>query len=192
MALPNATRKSPSLQSFNCNRKLLSSFVALVGLPFHIFTLSSHTKVLDWVWEWKTKGRQRVTTNVVCTSSYSNLVSYIWCKISFFEHSQFLDFLKRLFILFMGQPRPLFVYFRSFQAQILQKNCRRQRDSNSDRRSRRQTRWPLDHHHCPSSFQCWTSESGMKSCRHLGFSPMALFLALRGIKLHIKLKFPWN
>ena len=73
-----------------------------------------------------------------------------------------------------------------------EKNCRRQWDSNSDRRSRRQTRWPLDHHHCPSSFQCWTSESGMKSCRHLGFSPMALFLALRGIKLHIKLKFPWN
>ena len=34
----------------------------------------------------------------------------------------------------MGQPRPLFfVYFRSFQKQILQKNCRRQRDSNLTR-----------------------------------------------------------
>ena len=32
----------------------------------------------------------------------------------------------------MDQPRPLFVYFRT---QILQKNCRLQRDSNSDRRN---------------------------------------------------------
>ena len=38
----------------------------------------------------------------------------------------------------MDQPRPLFVYFRSFQTQILQKNCRFQSDSNLDRRSRRQ------------------------------------------------------
>ena len=34
----------------------------------------------------------------------------------------------------VGQPRPLFVYFR-------------QRDSNSDRWSRRRACWPLDHHH---------------------------------------------
>ena len=47
----------------------------------------------------------------------------------------------------MGQPRHLFVYFRSFQTQILQKNCRRQQDSSSDRRSIRRARWPLDHHH---------------------------------------------
>ena len=40
-----------------------------------------------------------------------------------------------------------FVYFRSFQIQFVQNNCRRQRDSNSDRRSRRRARWPLDHHH---------------------------------------------
>ena len=28
--------------------------------------------------------------------------------------------------------------------------CRLQQDSNSDRRSRRETRWPLDHHHGPT------------------------------------------
>ena len=55
--------------------------------------------------------------------------------------------LSTTFYLKMGPPRPLFVYFRSFQTQIVQKNYRLQRDSNSDRRSRRRARWPLDHHH---------------------------------------------
>ena len=36
-----------------------------------------------------------------------------------------------------------FCLFRSFQTQILQKNCRRQRDLNSDRWSRKHPRWPL-------------------------------------------------
>ena len=48
----------------------------------------------------------------------------------------------------MGQIQPLFVYFRSSQITFLQKNCRCQRDSNSDCQSRRQTCWPLDNHHC--------------------------------------------
>ena len=47
----------------------------------------------------------------------------------------------------MRQPRHLFVYFRSFQTQIYRKNFRLQRDLNLDCRSRRQARWPLDHHH---------------------------------------------
>ena len=49
-----------------------------------------------------------------------------------------------------GQPRPLFVYFRSFPAQFLLKNCWLQQDSNSDRRSIRQARLPLDQNHDPS------------------------------------------
>ena len=49
----------------------------------------------------------------------------------------------------MGQPRPLFVYFRSFQTQILQKNCWLQRDLSLDCWSRRRAGWPLDHHHGP-------------------------------------------
>ena len=40
----------------------------------------------------------------------------------------------------MGLPLPLFVYFRSFQTQILQKNCKRLRDSNSEGKH-------ADHHH---------------------------------------------
>ena len=34
-------------------------------------------------------------------------------------------------------------------------NCRPQRDSNSDRRSRRPARWPFDHHHGPRSIHVW-------------------------------------
>ena len=51
----------------------------------------------------------------------------------------------------MGQPRPLFCLFLFFSITILQKNCRPQRDSNSDRRNRRWARWPLDHHHGPGN-----------------------------------------
>ena len=40
----------------------------------------------------------------------------------------------------MGQPQPHFVYFRSFQTQILQKNCKCQRDSNLDHWT--PTTWP--------------------------------------------------
>ena len=43
----------------------------------------------------------------------------------------------------------LFIYFRSFQTQIYKKNCSRQRDSNSDRRSRRHVCWPLDLYNGP-------------------------------------------
>ena len=49
----------------------------------------------------------------------------------------------------MDLPRPLFCLFSFFSITILQKNCRPQRDSNSDHRSRRRARWPLDHHHGP-------------------------------------------
>ena len=51
----------------------------------------------------------------------------------------------------IGLPRPLFAHYRAFQAPIWQKTVgRRQQDSNSDSRSRRQARWPLEHHHWPS------------------------------------------
>ena len=60
------------------------------------------------------------------------------------------------FFLKMGQSQPLFVYFVLFKHKFYRKNCRRQQDSNSDRRSRRRVRWPLDHHHGPisSSYTC--------------------------------------
>ena len=54
----------------------------------------------------------------------------------------------------IGQPRSLFCLFSFFSTNNLQKNCRLQRDSNSDRWSRRRAHWPLDHHHgtCSSYF----------------------------------------
>ena len=46
-----------------------------------------------------------------------------------------------------ANPGLFFCLFSFFSITILQKNCRPQRDSNSDRWSRRRARWPLDHHH---------------------------------------------
>ena len=54
-----------------------------------------------------------------------------------------IDFFK------VGQPRPLFCLFLSFRTE----NLSSQQDSNLDCRSRRQERWPLDHHHGPSSWK---------------------------------------
>ena len=48
---------------------------------------------------------------------------------------------------FLNGPTPAsFWIFSFFSNTILQKNCRLQRDSNSDCRSRKQARWPLDNH----------------------------------------------
>ena len=68
-------------------------------------------------------------------------------------------------LLKLGQPRPLFVYFRSFQQQFYRKNCRLQRESNSDRWSRRRARWPLDHHHSPK--QIYTRKTIQYLCQFL-------------------------
>ena len=54
-----------------------------------------------------------------------------------------IKLLLLLFCLFLL----IFVLFEN----ILQKNCRLHQDSNSDWQNRRRARWPLDHHHGPSS-----------------------------------------
>ena len=67
-------------------------------------------------------------------------------KKLFFAKMVRMDFLKgkssliRKTLTKMCQPRPLFVYFRSFQTQILQNNGRFQRDLNSNHQSRRRAR----------------------------------------------------
>ena len=48
-----------------------------------------------------------------------------------------------------GPTLASFCLFSFFSITILQKNCRPQRDSNSDCWSRRRACWPLDHHHSP-------------------------------------------
>ena len=56
--------------------------------------------------------------------------------------------MRALEIFFKNGPTPAsFCLFSFFSNTNFMENCRRQRDLNSDRRSRRQTRWPLDHHH---------------------------------------------
>ena len=81
-----------------------------------------------------------------------NFRAATFIKDSFFGSVFTLKFVikeKGLFLLSLSfqnkmcQPRNLFY---SFQITILHKNCRRQRDSNTDRWSRRRACWPLDHH----------------------------------------------
>ena len=50
-----------------------------------------------------------------------------------------------------ANPGHFLFIFVHFKHKFYRKNCRRQQDSNSDRRSSRQARWPLDHHHGRSS-----------------------------------------
>ena len=52
---------------------------------------------------------------------------------------------QSLFFKEMGQPRPLFVYFHSFQTIYRIKTVY---FSGIRTRKRRRSRWPLDHHHC--------------------------------------------
>ena len=52
--------------------------------------------------------------------------------------------------IFLNGPTPSFLSFSLDLTTRFQKNWKLQRDSNSDRWSRRRARWPLDHHHGPS------------------------------------------
>ena len=61
----------------------------------------------------------------------------------------FIFILTSLYFSFFKGPTPasfcLFSFFSN--ANFTEKNCRLQRDLNLDHRSRRQARWPPDHHH---------------------------------------------
>ena len=64
---------------------------------------------------------------------------------------QYNAFWYKLTIVLKNWPTPAyFCLFSFFSTTNLQKNCRLQRESNSDRRSRRQAPWPLDHHLGPN------------------------------------------
>ena len=57
----------------------------------------------------------------------------------------------QLFFLKNGPTPASFLFiFVLFKHKFYRKNCRHQQDSNSDHRSWRRARWPLDHHHGPS------------------------------------------
>ena len=95
----------------------------------------------------------------------------------------------------MSQPRPLFVYFCSFQKQILQKNCICQLDSNTERQSRRKAYWPLDHHHGPNktatlhvrNFQPRSTSRHVNRCRRRdACTPDALALASTAVGLFLE------
>ena len=53
---------------------------------------------------------------------------------------------KCLFFKWANPALSLFYCCRSFQQQLEEKDCRLQRDSNSDHRSRSREHWPLDNH----------------------------------------------
>ena len=60
-------------------------------------------------------------------------------------------FLTIVYFGFLSLPNPGLFLFIFFKQKSYRKNSRIQRDSNSDRRSRRWACWPLDHHHGPSN-----------------------------------------
>ena len=74
----------------------------------------------------------------------SCMTGHFWHKKSGFSLNPVIGYFIIYIFLKMGHPRPLFVCFHSLQRNFLHK---KQWDSNSDRRSRRQGRWPLIHHH---------------------------------------------
>ena len=52
----------------------------------------------------------------------------------------------------LANPGLFLFIFVLFKYKFYRKNCRREQYSNSDHRSRRRARWPLDHHHCCKYF----------------------------------------
>ena len=118
-----------------------------------IFSHLYVVKILMFVWKDKNKwksGRRWKYIKKFYIIKYYNLLSLLTNGSWVIRTSgvEFFFFKKKV-----GQPRPLFVYFRSFQTQYYRKNFRLQRDSNSDHRSSRRARWPLDHHHGPSGVE---------------------------------------
>ena len=82
-----------------------------------------------------------------CRSPFEKTVSHLF-KLSFSSGQVTLQNLK------MGRPRPLFCLFSSFSTMITTESLQAKRDSNLDRRHRRQAHYPLDHQHGPTTFQC--------------------------------------
>ena len=69
----------------------------------------------------------------------------------------------------MGQPQPLFLFlFSSFHTESFSS----QEDTNSDRQSRRQERWPPHHHNCPHD-KCFFSVSSLTSVERLSWATAA-------------------
>ena len=99
----------------------------------------------------------RLVCAVTISSIGSHVVSYVGWK------------LKQLFLKNGPTPASFLFYSRSFQIQILQKKCRLQRDSNSDCRSRRRARWPLDHQHVPTKTKCLSIQL-QKNLKNLQFA----------------------
>ena len=65
-------------------------------------------------------------------------------RISFFGSCSWCCFFKK-----WAHPCLLLFIFVLFKHKIYRKTSKLQRDSNSDRQSRRRANWPLDHHHGP-------------------------------------------
>ena len=130
-------------------------------------------------WTWRPPSRPRAPSGSSATTTTSNgcpfltfcwltktvLANYrrraVWClsNKNRFKHCCFATKNKKRyrgsnFFKKMDQPRPLFVYFRSF----VQKNFVLQRGFNSGRQSRRRACWPLDHHQSNLSMASWREE----------------------------------
>ena len=84
----------------------------------------------------------------------------------------------------MGQPRPLFRHVSFFLSTFYRQNYRLQQDSNSDRRSRRRPRWPLDHHHVPCVIVLFALKENGKNLG--GTDQVSIILCFGKMKLKLK------
>ena len=98
----------------HCMRSLVKNFGALCW------------KFICWPVVWHAKKSSFATFNLIHQwDTFYGICN--WPKIDVYSKN--------------GPTRPFYVYFLSFQTQILQNNCRLQWDSNSDRWSWRLTTW---------------------------------------------------
>ena len=75
--------------------------------------------------------------------------------------------IKEMYYIDKQWPTPAyFCSFLFFSNTFLQKNCRRQQDSNSDCRIRRRARWPFDHCHGPYAIclLIWVENLSCRKC----------------------------
>ena len=114
---------------------------------------SCSSAAVVWVPELASTFNFKIWNNQKQKSIWNRSYVMSWCQTLHRMSKTSLTIIRKSFIgadvgcfLKMGQPRPLFHLFLFFHTENLLSS---QRDSNSDRRSIRQERWPLDHHHGP-------------------------------------------
>ena len=121
----------------------------------------------------KDKNNPKSFDAVLTSRPQANYVTRQFCTFHLSLSISISLFLSLPISLIEANPGLFLIYVHSFQAKIVQKNSRHQRDSNSDRRCWSRACWPLDHQHGPI-FNVWFSIY----FRHSIFPSLSLCLPL--------------